>query len=95
MDVNTIILTVKDLNATSSIGSDGIGIRFFRDALSVIIPFFTCIVNTSVVTGMFPEAWKHALVVPIHKNGDTENVSNYRPVSILPIISKVLEKNCL
>lgn len=92
VDTNTIILTVKDLNATSSVGSDGIKLRFLTDALGVIVPFLTCIVNTSLVTGVFPEIWKHALVVPIHKNGDSDCVNNYRPISILPIISKVLEK---
>ena len=48
--------------------------------------------NTSIVTGTFPTSWKHALVVPLHKNGDTNDISNYRPISLLPILSKVLEK---
>ncbi len=95
VDINTVILTVKDLNATSSVGSDGTGLRFLRDALCVTIPFLTCIINTSVVTGVFPETWKHALVVPIYKNGDPDSLNNYRPVSILPIISKILEKKLL
>ncbi len=55
VDTNTVILTVKDLNATNSVGSDGIGLRFLRDALFVTVLFLTCIVNTSVVTGVFPE----------------------------------------
>ena len=92
VDVNTLILIVKDLNATNSIGSDGIALRFLRDALCVIAPFLTCIVNTSLVTGVFPESWKHALVVPLYKNGDLDVVSNYRPISILSIVSKILEK---
>ena len=92
VDVNTVILIVKDLNATNSIGSDGIALRFLRDALCVIVPYLTCIVNTSLVTGVFPESWKHALVVPLYKNGDPDIVNNYRPVSILPVVSKILEK---
>ena len=56
VDANTVILTVKHLNTTTSIGSDGIALRFLRDALCVIVLFLTCIVNTSVVTGVFPEA---------------------------------------
>ena len=39
-----------------------------------------------------PTAWKHGIIVPIHKNRDVNNVSNYRPISILPILSKILEK---
>lgn len=92
MDTNTVILTVKDLNATSSVGSDGIALRYLREVLCVKVPFLTCIVNTSVVTGVFPEDWKHALDVPIYKNGNSDSVNNYRPTSILLIISKVLEK---
>ncbi len=44
------------------------------------------------MTGIFPESWKHALVVPVLKNVDAADVSNYRPISLLPILSKVLEK---
>lgn len=92
VDTNTVILAVKDLNTTTSVGSDNIGLRFLRDALCNIFSFLTCIINTSMVTGVFPAAWKHALVVPLFKNGDRDCVNNYRPASLLPIVSKVLEK---
>ena len=52
----------------------------------------TCIINTSIVTGIFPTSWKHALVVPILKTGDVNDPNNFRPISLLPIISKLLEK---
>lgn len=64
-DDSTVKLTVKELNATTSMGSNGIVLLFLRDALCVIIPFLTC-VDMSVVTGVFPEPWKHALVVPLY-----------------------------
>ena len=92
VDINTIILTVKDLKETTSVGSDNIPLKFVKDALYVIAVYLTCIVNTSIVTGVFPNAWKHAIIVPIFKNGDPENVNDYRPISILPVISKILEK---
>ena len=92
VDVSTVILTVKALNDTKSVGSDGIPLKFIRDALHVVAQYLTCIINTSIVTGVFPDAWKHAVVVPIFKNGDADNVSNYRPISLLPILSKILEK---
>ncbi|XP_063881592.1 uncharacterized protein LOC135111811 [Scylla paramamosain] len=72
VDANTLILIVKELNATNSIGSDGIAFKFLRDALYVIVPLLTCIINTSLVTGVFPESWKHALVVTLYKNGDPD-----------------------
>lgn len=45
-----------------------------------------CIINTSIVTSIFPTAWKHALVVPSSKT------DNFRFISLLPIVSKTLEK---
>ncbi len=41
---------------------------------------------------MFPTTWKHAIVVPVYKNGDAENVNNYQPISLRPVISKMFEK---
>ncbi len=93
VDTNTVILTVKDLKQTNSVGSDDIQLKFVRDALYVIAFYLTCIINTSIVTGVFPTAWKHAIVVSIYKNGDAEQINNYRPISLLPVISKTLEKN--
>ena len=51
----------------------------------------TRIINTSILTGTFPEAGKLAEVVPIHKKGAKTNVENYRPVSLLSVASKLLE----
>ena len=46
----------------------------------------------SLLSGVFPTAWKHVIVAPIHKKGDLFDLSHYRPISLLPIISKVFEK---
>lgn len=91
-DSNTIILIIKHLKNTSSCGSDNISLRFIKESLPVIIPYLTCIINSSIATGNFPESWKHAIVVPIFKTGDAMEPKNYRPISLLPIISKILEK---
>lgn len=92
VDTETVILTIKNLNETRSVGSDGIPMKFIKDSLHVVACYITCIINTSIVTGLFPTAWKHALVVPLFKSGDVNDLSNYRPISLLPIVSKVLEK---
>ena len=49
--------------------------------------------NISLHSGKFPYVLKEARVFPIHKGGPSENPSNYRPISILPIVSKVIEKH--
>ena len=48
--------------------------------------------NTSIETGIFPNSWKIARITPIYKNGDRADKSNYRPISVLPVISRLFEK---
>ena len=59
-----------------------------------IAPFFTKIINASLISGIFPSELKFAIVKPLLKrsNLDTESLANYRPVSNLPFLSKLLEK---
>ena len=89
---NTVILTIKHLKNTNSVGSDGISLQHIRDSLPVTIHYLTIIINTSITTGKFPSAWKHAMITPIFKRGDHNDIANYRPISLSPIMSKVLEK---
>lgn len=49
-------------------------------------------INLSVLQGIFPSMWKTAIVSPIFKSGDPQDITNYSPISILPVISKVAEK---
>ena len=46
----------------------------------------------SLIRGVVPRAWKRARVVPIFKSGDISSLNNYRPISILPIVSKFVER---
>ena len=48
--------------------------------------------NNSVISECFPNEWKKANVIPVHKKGDKQIINNYRPVSLLPICSKIFEK---
>ena len=54
VDVDTVILVFKDLKETKSFGSDGIPLKFLKDALPVIILYIVVIINTSIVTGIYP-----------------------------------------
>ena len=58
----------------------------------VTIPYITLTINTSIVTKVFPKPWKHSIIIPIHRSGDIEEPTNFRPINLLPILSKILEK---
>ena len=92
VNCDTVILAVKSIRESNACGSDGISLRFIKDSLYVIAFYLTVIVNTSVATNTYPDLWKISHVVPTHKSGDEDNVSNYRPISLLPVMSKILEK---
>ena len=92
IDINSLILVIKHLKPTNSFGSDGMPYRFIIDSLPITIFYILVIINTSIVTGVHTEHWKRHLVVPIHKNGDTNSIVNYRPICLLPLLSKILEK---
>ena len=66
--------------------------RLIKTIKTEIIPALTCIFNQSSNTGIFPEKLKITKLIPIHKKGFLNDISNYRPISLLPSISKILEK---
>ena len=58
-----------------------------------IAPGITELFNVSIQTGTIPEAWKISSIVPLPKGSKHTNVSNYRPISLLPVLSKLLERH--
>ena len=73
-------------------GLDGNPARFLKDGTVVIVPTVAFLVNLSLSTGPVPDEWQKARVVLLYKSGGRENMDNYRPISILPVLSKILEK---
>ena len=60
--------------------------------MPVLAPVLSTIFNKSISEGLFPNNWKVARVAPIFKEGPTEDRSNYRPISVLPVVSRLFEK---
>ena len=87
-EVKAIIKNLKD----SSSGWDSISSSVVKSTSEGIITPLTHVFNLSVIKGVFPSELKIARVVPIFKSGDPLLFSNYRPVSILPLFSKILER---
>ena len=72
---------------------DGIGPRILKLANSVLASSIAAIINKGIKTGTFPDQLKLAKVYPIHKSGPKSDPANYRPISILPTVSKIFEKH--
>ena len=80
------------LDPKKAVGIDGISPLFLRDATNVITVPVAHIVNLSITTETVPFGFKEARVVPLYKKGSKLDPGNYRPVSILSTLSKVLER---
>ena len=64
----------------------------FNYVLMNLLCTLQIIFRKCIQTGLFPDSWKYTNVQPIHKKGDCQIKSNYRPISLLPICGKILEK---
>ena len=74
---------------------DPIPASLFKDNMEILIPYVCNIVNTSIKTCIVPPLLKHSVITPIYKQKqlDVEDVANYRPISQLPIMSKIMERH--
>ena len=88
-DIRDAFAKVK---TSKSFGIDNISSYFMKLALPYIENSLSFLFNTSIQTSQFPDSWKVARVTPIFKEGDKTVKSNYRPISVLPVISKLFEK---
>ena len=86
---------VRSMPDNKAPGIDKITIRVIKDCLPVIAPWITSIINNSLTNNIFPTAWKIAEVIPIYKDGDHEQPNNNRPISLLPVLSKICERIAL
>ena len=74
-------------------GPDNITPHLLKTALPYIVESLTCVYNLCIEQNIFPTALKNAKVVPLPKTNDLSDPSNYRPISLLPVISKLLERH--
>ena len=88
-DVQRII---RSLPSNKAPGCDKVNAKILKDGSPVIAPILTSLINDSFSLGSFPLQWKKAEIVPILKSGDSEEPANTRPISLLPILSKVCER---
>ena len=89
----TVNKIIQGLKNNSSCGLDNIPTRILKLGRTELVPAITHMINLSITQKKFPSAWKKAKVIPLHKKDEETNPKNYRPVSLLSNISKILEKS--
>ncbi len=90
--VGEVAKLIRGLSASKSCGVDGLTARLIKSCGAAIYKPLTHIFNVSLSKGIFPTIWKVARVTPLYKDGAHDDCSNYRPISVLPILSKVFER---
>ena len=90
--VANVCKMLSTLDKSKATGLDNIPARFVSDAAEQITPSIAHIINNSITQGKVPQEWKVAKVTPLYKKGNKTDSGNYRPVSVLSIISKVMER---
>ena len=85
-EIDSIIM---QLNPNKSSDMSPRILKLFRNSIS---PTFATLFNNCMYAGVFPDRLKIARVIPLHKGGEKNEISNYRPISLLPVFSKIFEK---
>ena len=89
MDVLKQLAFLRHNTASSP---DGMSSTMLRNTAQTICPVISTIFNLSLATSTVPSDWKIGRVTPIHKSGDKSLACNYRPITLLSLVSKVLER---
>jgi len=88
-DIEAILTS---LDVTKSVGPDLVHPKLLKEAASALSIPLHKLFNLSLNISKFPSSWKLAHVTPVYKNGDLTSVKNYRAISLLSILNKVMEK---
>ena len=89
-DKNDILKIIRNLNVNKAHGHDDISIRMLKICDSVVTEPLSILFKNCINCGIFPNVWKMS-IIPTYKKNDKRYINNYRPVSLLPICSKIFE----
>ena len=87
-----ILKVIREINVSKSSGIENLSSKVLKEAFTTLLPQLTFLYNLSLSSAIFPDQWKKALIIPIPKTGNLTKVQNYRPISLLPLPGKILEK---
>ena len=92
ISVEGIYNLLLNINPHKACGPDQIHGRVLKETADVISPFLRTLFQSSLDSGIIPDDWRSANVTPIFKQGDRQQPSNYRPISLTSIVSKLFEQ---
>jgi hypothetical protein len=87
----SVILATKHLNSGRSEDIYGLSTYVVKHIIDIIAPSLCILFNASLMQGKFPSLLKNSVIIPIHKKGSKKDPANYRPISLVPIFSKIFE----
>ena len=87
-----LVKAMNKFKTSKNFGLDLISSYFLKLGMSIFASSLSQIFNLSVSRGIFPDSWKIAKVAPVHKSGPADDQSNYRPISVLPVVARLFEK---
>ena len=90
---SSIVFThLNRLSKTKSTGLDSISAKLIRECADIISGPLCDLFNKSLMSGIFPDDWKCARVIPLFKQGESFDLNSYRPISVISVIAKVFER---
>ena len=92
IDIDTLASVLMSMRDSPASGLDGVCVRVLKAAFPAVGMVLLHIINVCLTHSDYPASWKHSLIHPIFKTGDPSDPSNFRPISIIPVISKVVER---
>ena len=92
IDKNTVLKEIRGLSTTKASQDNDLPVKILKENADYFAEFICIQFNDSVNSSKFPSSFKCANITPIFKNESRNHKTNYRPVSILPIVSKIFEK---
>ena len=87
--MDTVFGLLSSLDAQKSTGPDGLSARYLKE---IAVEIVTHLYNMSLKEGIIPQDWKQSHITPVHKGGNFDDPSNYRPISVVSVVAKILEK---
>ena len=92
INIYEVLSLIESLDGNKSFGYDNISPMLVKDNKFSLCEPLTYIFNLSLSNGIIPNELKIAKIIPIHKKGQENEISNYRPISLLSVFNKILEK---